>query len=89
MRADGLALLSRTPSGGTRPISVTVHRRLVYVLNAGGTGNIRGFRRDAAGKLSYISGSGKPLGSGSARPAATGTPAGRFSSGPQERGESR
>lgn len=61
VRADGLALLSRTPSGGTRPISVTVHRRLVYVLNAGGEGNITGFRLLADGRLEPIAGSTQSL----------------------------
>ncbi len=32
------------PSGGTMPISVTAGRGVVYVLNAGGTPNVRGFR---------------------------------------------
>ena len=37
------------PSGGTTPISLTVRRHVLYVLNAGGTANISGFlvgRRD-------------------------------------------
>src|SRR5437879_2870410 len=33
----GLALASRTASGGTLPISLTVHGNVLYVLNAGGT----------------------------------------------------
>src|SRR5947209_15705137 len=33
----GLALASRTASGGTLPISLTVHGHVLYVLNAGGT----------------------------------------------------
>ena len=40
---DGtLHLVSRAPAGGTDPISVTVHGDLVYVLDAGGAGNIAG-----------------------------------------------
>ncbi len=42
---DGLALVSKIGSGGTRPISLTVAHDLMYVLNAGdGTiaGNIAG-----------------------------------------------
>ena len=58
---DGLSLLSRTPSGGTRPISVTVHHRLVYVLNAGGEGNISGFSLLANGRLEPIAGSTRSL----------------------------
>ncbi len=43
VRPGGLELLDRVSSGGVQPVSVTVHGRLVYVLNAGGTGNISGF----------------------------------------------
>src|SRR5215468_7000543 len=32
---EGLRWRSKTPSGGTMPISVAVHERLVYALNAG------------------------------------------------------
>src|SRR6266705_6520988 len=39
----GLALASRTASGGTLPISLTVPGNVLYVLNAGGPGNISGF----------------------------------------------
>ena len=38
-----LSLLGKTPSGGVRPTSVTVHDNVLYVLNAG-TGTINGFR---------------------------------------------
>ena len=42
---DGRLLLSdRIASGGTDPISVTIHDNVVYVLDAGGDGNIAGFR---------------------------------------------
>ncbi|MGE0542036.1 MAG: lactonase family protein [Dehalococcoidia bacterium] len=57
----GLALLDRVPSGGRRPISVTVHDDLVYVLNAGGGGGIAGFRQDDDGHLRALSGSVQPL----------------------------
>ena len=50
------------------PISLTVHGRLVYVLNAGGAGNIAGFRVGRHG-LTPIAGSVRPLGAGSAGPA--------------------
>src|SRR5437773_12480857 len=39
----GLSLASRTASGGTLPISLTVHGNVLYVLNAGGDGNLSGF----------------------------------------------
>ena len=67
--SQGLSLLSRTPSGGTLPISVTVSRNLVYVLNAGGAGNISGFTIDAAGVLAPIAGSTRALSSTTAGPA--------------------
>jgi len=45
LRASGYPeLADRVPSGGTTPISVTSHGSLVYVLNAGGTENVSGFR---------------------------------------------
>ena len=58
-------------SGGARPISLTVHANLVYVLNAGDAAtpaNIRGFvvRR---GELVPLSGSSRPLSSAAPDPA--------------------
>jgi 6-phosphogluconolactonase len=66
VRHTGLELLDRVASGGIRPVSVTVHRRLVYVLNAGGTGNITGFRLNDNGKLHPIGNSTRPLSSAAA-----------------------
>ena len=62
----GLELLDRVASGGMRPVSVTVHRRLVYVLNAGGTGNITGFKLDGDGNLHPIANSTRSLSSAAA-----------------------
>ena len=56
------------PSGGERPISVTVHDGLVYVLNAGGTGNVTGFRL-RHGDLTPLAGSSRPLSTGASAPA--------------------
>src|SRR2546427_9500184 len=53
----GLALASRTASGGTLPISLTVHGNVLYVLNAGGNGNISGFTIGTTGGLTAIPGS--------------------------------
>ena len=39
----GLTLASTFPSGGIQPISLALHDHLLYVLNAGGSGNITGF----------------------------------------------
>jgi 6-phosphogluconolactonase (cycloisomerase 2 family) len=44
--ADGLALLHRVSSGGSRPTSIAVRGSSVFVLNAGGTANITGFALD-------------------------------------------
>ena len=67
---DGtLTLRGRASSGGTMPISVTVHDDLVYVLNASGTGNISGLRLAADGSLSPIASSTRGLSTASAGPA--------------------
>lgn len=67
--ANGLSLVDTEPSGGTMPISVTAYGNLLYVLNAGGTGNITGFNINADGTISEIPGSSKPLSNGAAGPA--------------------
>jgi 6-phosphogluconolactonase (cycloisomerase 2 family) len=54
--------VARTASGGSEPVSVTVRDDgLVYVLNAGGSGGIAGFRVDARGRLDAIAGSAQPV----------------------------
>lgn len=53
--------ISITSSHGTTPISLTVHNNWVYVLNAGGSGNIAGFTLSTLGALTYITGSNQPL----------------------------
>jgi 6-phosphogluconolactonase len=50
----GLLFRSKISSGGTMPISVTSQGNLVYVLNAGGSGNITGFYLTAQGDLNPI-----------------------------------
>jgi 6-phosphogluconolactonase (cycloisomerase 2 family) len=67
--ANGLSLADKKPSGGTMPISVTAYNNLLYVLNAGGTGNITGFWIGSDGTLSEIAGSTQPLSSGASGPA--------------------
>ena len=69
VRSDGLILTDKVSSGGIRPISITIHKNLVYVLNAGGIGNIMGFRLSNDGKLSAISGSTRLLSNPSPAPA--------------------
>lgn len=53
-------LVSVVDSGGLTPISVTESNGTVYVLNAGGAGNVAGFRLTPAG-LEPIAGSARPL----------------------------
>lgn len=61
-----LSLISTVHSGGLMPISITQHDNLVYVLNAGGNGNISGFRIHNNGRLSPIPYSKRPLSSNTA-----------------------
>ncbi len=68
VRHDGLDLEATVPSGGAQPISLTVRGRLLYVLNAGGAGNVSGFVV-GNGSLTPLAGSTRPLGAGSAGPA--------------------
>src|SRR5690348_2968529 len=67
--AGDLSLTSRTPSGGTLPISLTVHGNVLYALNAGGNGNISGFSVGTTGELTPIAGSTQPLSGGNVGPA--------------------
>ena len=64
---DGLQARSKTPSGGATPISVAIHGRLVYVLNAG-TPNVAGFTLRPDGSLASIPGATRFL-NGAAGPA--------------------
>ncbi len=57
----GLRLVDREPCYGTTPVSLTVHGRLLYVLEAGATGQIEGFRIGLFGRLQPIAGSVQPL----------------------------
>ncbi len=67
---DGrLSLADVQPSGGDMPVSITVDRSLVYVLNAGAPNNIAGFTLDAAGHLTPLPGSTRPLSAASSSPA--------------------
>jgi len=49
-----LSLVDRVPCGGSEPVAVAQHGNLVYVVNAGGTSNVTGFRFDHAGRLRPI-----------------------------------
>jgi len=60
---NGLNLKSTVASGGTMPVSITQYEDQVFVLNAGGTGNISGFELGPNDKLEPITNSIKPLSS--------------------------
>lgn len=64
-----LRLIDRVPSGGTHPISITTHEDYVYVLNAGGAGNIAGFELTYHNKLKPIAGSIQLLSGANTAPA--------------------
>jgi len=59
--ADGLKLVDRVDSGGRFPVSVTVYHNLVYVLNAGASPNITGFKLNHRGRLTPLAGSTRSL----------------------------
>jgi hypothetical protein len=67
VHGDHLSLSDVVPSGGEFPASVAVRGNLLYVLNAGGDGNINGFRI-AGGKLHPLPGSTRSLGLGNTNP---------------------
>lgn len=49
--ADSLEFVQKIASGGDMPVSITQHDDVVYVLNAGGAGNIAGFTLSSNGTL--------------------------------------
>ncbi len=59
-----LKLIDVVDSGGEMPISLTVQNGLLYVLNAGGSGNITGFRIRWNGSLTPVQNSTQPLSNG-------------------------
>jgi 6-phosphogluconolactonase (cycloisomerase 2 family) len=62
----GLQLVDVVNSGGILPTSLTTYKDWLYVLNAGGSGNISGFTVGQDGSLSPIAGSTQPLSNGGA-----------------------
>ena len=83
VRRNGLALLDTVGSGGRRPVSIAIHRDLVYVLNAGGAvdaqDNISGFRITKRDRLAPIADSTRALSRASTGPAQVSfTPDGDF-----------
>jgi 6-phosphogluconolactonase len=65
---DGLRRLSTVPSGGDEPISVSVRGNRLYALNAGGAGNVSGFRV-RRGRLAALPGSTRALSGSATAPA--------------------
>ena len=61
IKNNGLQLRNTVSAGGIRPVSIAQHEDLVYVLNAGGNGNISGFRLLNNGHLQPIPNSSRPL----------------------------
>lgn len=64
VRPDGPVLTDRVESGGTLPVSLAVYHNQVYVLNAGGTPNITGFRLTNRGRLVPRGNSAREVGTG-------------------------
>lgn len=60
--SDGLTLVETMPSGGDFPVSLTLRGDVLYVLNAGNDGSMRGFRVAANGTLSVLANSTRALG---------------------------
>ena len=67
VRGTRLRLLQVIASGGSFPVSVAIHKSLVYVLNAGGDGTISGYRTDDQ-RLTPIPSSVRSFGLGNATP---------------------
>jgi 6-phosphogluconolactonase len=74
--SEGLRLVSKVLTGGIFPVSVAIHKDLVYVLNEGddasdslgGTPNINGFHLDMDGNLHPIEGSTRAAGTNPSHP---------------------
>lgn len=66
---ERVAPSDRIASGGETPVSVAIHRNLIYVLNAGTPNNVTGFWLSPGGQLTQIQGSSRPLSAASTGPA--------------------
>ncbi len=64
----GLLLTDKVPSGGHFPNSLTFDGEFLYVLNAGGEGNVFGFRFDGTGHLTALPDSKQSLGQNGLNP---------------------
>jgi 6-phosphogluconolactonase len=78
IEGDLLSLEDKAVSGGSEPVSVTQHGNLVYVVNAGGNGNVVGFRWQN-GQLTEIPDSTRFLSGNNSAPGSIAfSPDGRF-----------
>lgn len=68
VRGAKLSLTDRVPCGGSEPVAVAEHGGLVYVVNAGGSSEVAGFRLDGSGKLKAIANSVAFLTTGNSGP---------------------
>ncbi len=61
---DGARLtrLQTVPSGGVFPVSLTAGHDRLFVLNAGGSGSVTGYRINASGRLAVLPGASRDLG---------------------------
>jgi 6-phosphogluconolactonase (cycloisomerase 2 family) len=66
IKKNEVEMVDIVDSGGIRPISLTFHDGLLYVLNEGGTPNITGFTVAGNGTLTPLAGSTQPLIGGAA-----------------------
>lgn len=57
-----LIRLQTVPSGGVFPVSVSAGHDRLYVLNAGRTGHVTGYRINRAGRLTALPGASRSLG---------------------------
>lgn len=83
VRRNDLVLMDTEPTGGVRPISVAIHRRLIYVVHAGGgvgaVDSVTALRMDQHGRLTQLPGSEVGLSAPSVAPAQIAfSPDGRF-----------
>jgi 6-phosphogluconolactonase (cycloisomerase 2 family) len=60
VQQGGLTLVDKVPSGGMQPVSLTLRKNVLYVLNQA-SGNINGFILGEQGTLTPIPGSTRPV----------------------------
>lgn len=68
VQGSTLYLVDVVPCGGSEPVAAAQHGNHVFVLNAGGTNNVVGFRLEWNGKLKRIPNSNTLLSSGNSGP---------------------